>query len=198
MLLLRDYFKGEEPLRLPPSKLGFLIFFVGDRGEAMSRREAVIESLLIAARNWRRERAHSGPGEYWYGKAALEHWQADLGEEADLSPDDREKLRTITWFNFTTIHDARKTAVSYVSQIAAELGDEAAAALDRAAKIYAEEVAVFDADAAEPHVFAQSVEEWTAEVRGRERETLARALALEEQAIRQIERTLEQLSSGSK
>ncbi len=197
MLLLRDYFKGEEPLRLPPSKLGFLMLFIGDRGEAMSRREAIVESLRIAARNWRRERGRAGPGEYWYGKAALEHWMADIGRSEEFSEEDLDQLRSVTWWNFTTIHDARKTAVTYLREIAEELGGEAAEALGRAAGIYAEEVEMFDAAKAEPHVFGGSGEGWTGEVRRRERETLSGAIEVEERAIAEIERALEAVPETS-
>jgi RNA polymerase sigma-70 factor (ECF subfamily) len=193
MLLLRDYAKGEEPLRLSPSKLGFLMLFIGDRGEAMSRREAIIESLRIAARNWRRERGHAGPGEYWYGRAALEHWMADIEGAEELSEEDLDQLRSVTWWNFTTIHDARKTAVTYLREIAEELGGEAVEALGRAADIYAEEVKLFDAAAAEPQVFIGSAEGWTDDAGRREREVLTRAIELEEKAIAEIERVLEQL-----
>jgi RNA polymerase sigma-70 factor (ECF subfamily) len=197
MLLLRDYFKGEEPLRLPPSKLGFLMLFIGDRGEAMSSRDAVIESLRIAARNWRRERGRAGPGEYWYGRAALERWLADIGRSEELSEEDLDQLRTVTWFNFTTIHDARKTAVTYLRESAELLGGEAAEALGRAADIYAEEVEMFDAAAAEPQVFLGSAEGWTADAGRREREVLSRAIELEERAIAEIERALEAVPGTS-
>jgi RNA polymerase sigma-70 factor (ECF subfamily) len=190
VLLLRDYFQVEEPLRLPPSKLGFLMLFIGDRGEAMSRRDAVVESLRIAARNWRRERGRAGPGEYWYGRAALERWMADIGRSEELSEEDLDQLRTVTWFNFTTIHDARKTAVTYLREIAEELGGEAAEAVRRAADIYAEEAKLFDAAAAEPQVFIGSAEGWTADAGRREREVLSRAIELEEKAVAEIEKAL--------
>ncbi len=193
MLLLRDYFKGEEPLRLPPSQLGFLMLFIGDRGEALSRRDAVIESLRIAARNWRRERGHAGPGDYWYGRTALKLWLADIGEAEELSEEERGQLGGVTWWNFAAMHDARKTAVAYLRQSADELGNDAAGALGRAADIYAEEVKLFDAAAAEPHVFGGAGEGWTAQVRRRERETLSRAIELEETAIAEIEHALEVL-----
>jgi hypothetical protein len=190
MLLLRDYFKGEEPLRLPPSKLGFMVLFIGDRGEPMSRRDAVVESLKTAVRNWGRERGHAGPGDYWYGKAALEHWSADIGEAEELSQEERELLRSVGLWNFTTMHDARKAAVSYLTESADVLGGEAGEALRGAAERYGGEVKLLDGAAEEPHVFDESVEGWSVEVRGREREVLSRAVELEEKAIAEIEGVL--------
>jgi hypothetical protein len=190
VLLLRDYFQGEEPLRLPPSKLGFMVVFIGDRREPMSRRDAVVESLKTAVRNWGRERGRAGPGEYWYGKAALERWSADIGEAEELPQEAQEQLRSVGWWNFTTMHDARKTAVGYLTESAEVLGGEAGEALRGAAERYGEEVKLLDSAAA-AHAFEGSVEEWTAEVRRGEREVLGRAVELEEEAIGEIEKALE-------
>jgi len=196
LLLLRDYFKPDTPLRLPPSKLGFLILFIGDRLEAMSPRDAAVESLEIAARNWRRERGHAGPGDYWYGQAAFAQWKADLAEVDDLSADDQRLLGRVSSFNFATIHDARKTAVAYLTKSAEGFAAEEGEPLSRAAAIYADEVKLFDAAAAEPHVFGGGGEGWTPDVRRRETETLTRAIELEEDAISEIERVLERLPAN--
>jgi hypothetical protein len=174
---------------LPPSKLGFLVFFIGDRGEALPRRLAVIESLKTAARNWRRLRGRAGPGEYWYGKAALERWSADIGEAEQFSDEQRGNLHGVSAWNFSTMLDARKTAVAYLIDGAEVLGDETGEALCRAAAIYEEESEMIGAAAAEPEVFGGSVEEWTADARRRERETLSRSIELEEKAIAEIEST---------
>jgi len=190
VLLLRDYFQGEEPLRLPPSKLGFLMLFIGDWGESMSRREVVVASLKTAVHNWERERGHAGPGDYWYGKTALERWSADIGEGEELSQEERELLRSVGSWNFTTMHDARKTAAAYLTESADVLGGEAGKALRGAAECYGEEVKLLDSAAEEPHVFEGSVAEWTAEVRRREREVLGRAAELEGEAIGGIEEAL--------
>ena len=196
MLLLRDYFQAEEPLRLPPSKLGFLLLFLGAREEVLSRRDALIASLRMAAHNWRRERGHAGPGDYWYGQAAFAQWKADLAEVDDLSADDQRLLGRVSSFNFATIHDARKAAVAYLTKSAEGFAAEEGEALGRAAAIYAEEVKLFDAASAEPHVFGGGGEGWTADVRRRETETLSRAIELEEDAISEIERVLERFPAN--
>jgi len=190
VLLLRDYSQGEKPLRLAPSKLGFMIVFIGDHGEAVSRRDAVLDSLRSAVHNWRRVRAHAGPGEYWYGKAALEHWPADMREADRLSQDDREILRFVSWRNFCSMVDARKAAVTYLTESADVLGGEVGEALCRTAELYAEEVELLDRVAQEPAVFGKSVEGWSADVRGREQEILSQAIELEERAITAIETAL--------
>ena len=196
ILLLRDYFQAEEPLRLPPSKLGFLLLFLGAREEVLSRRDALIASLRMAAHNWRRERGHAGPGDYWYGQAAFAQWKADLAEVDDLSADDQRLLGRVSSFNFATIHDARKAAVAYLTKSAEGFAAEEGEALGRAAAIYTDEVKLFDAASAEPHVFGGGGEGWTADVRRRETETLTRAIELEEDAISEIERVLERFPAN--
>jgi hypothetical protein len=54
-LLLRDYAHGDEPLKLPPAKLGFLMMFLREHGQALPRRQVLLEALRIAVRNWERE-----------------------------------------------------------------------------------------------------------------------------------------------
>jgi hypothetical protein len=195
MLLLRDYFRPEKPLKLPASKLGFLIMFIGDRAEAMPRREAVIESLKTAARNWRRDRFAAGPGEYWYGKAALDHWIADLGEVGELSQQEKEQLSLVSWWNFNTLHDARRAAVTYLEESAALLRGKAAESLRRAAKLYQQETEMLGSGRAGEAVFSRSPEKWTPEVQRREQEILARARELEERAIAEMQRAPEHIES---
>ncbi|UCC69128.1 MAG: sigma-70 family RNA polymerase sigma factor [Armatimonadota bacterium] len=196
-LLVRSYSSDDLPPSFPASELGAphhrLIIFLSERIEPLAPRAAAAEALRIAVRNWQRERFAPIPVEYWYGKAALEHWLADIGEAEDLPEDDRGKLGRVTWWNFAAMHDARKAAVTFLGEGAEALGGEAAKGLGRTADIYAEEVKLFDAVAAEPHVFGGAGAGWTAEVRRRERETLSRAIELEEKAIAEIERALEQL-----
>ena len=108
----------------------------------------------------------------------------------ELSQEERELLRSVGRWNFTTMHDARKAAVTYLTESADVLGGEAGEALRRAAERYGEGVKLLDGAAAEPHVFEGSVEGWTVEVRGRERDVLSRAVELEEKAIAEIEGVL--------
>jgi hypothetical protein len=191
MLLLRDYSGGEEPLRLPPSRLGFLILFIGGRKEAMSPRGAVIASLKTTVHNWRRVRGRAGPGEYWYGKAAFEHWVADIGEAAHFSDEERTSLCGVSAWNVRTLRDARKAAVTSLMESAEVLAGEVGKALCRAANLYAEEVNLLDTAPKEPDVFGGSPEKWTADVRCREREVLGRAIKIEEKALAEAEQALQ-------
>ena len=86
-VMLRDYFRGDEPHVLPTMKLGALIMFLGEHVEAPVRRESFTEALRIAAHNWQRGRGDAGiPGrDYWYGEAALRAWADDLANAASFT-----------------------------------------------------------------------------------------------------------------
>lgn len=194
MLLLRDYFRADEPLRLPLSELGFLILFLGDRHKALPRRSALIEALRIAVRNWRRERFAAGPGEYWYGDAALAHWIDDLGA-TKLSKPEKRLFLEVNWWNFNTMADARDAAVTFLREAAAELGGRYASALRRAADAYQRECDLLGAVFAAKDAFlgpwsGKSIEDWSAAVRRREREILTQAREIEHAAIAEIEKAV--------
>jgi hypothetical protein len=188
VLLLRDYHRREEPLRLPPSKLGFLILFIGDRGEPMARRDAVTTSLKTAVRNWGRDRGRAGPGEYWYGRAALEHWIADVRGDVGTEGEDNWTLRHVCLFNLRTMHDARKAAVTYLEGSAELLGGAETEALRRAAEVYASEADMLGDLLADEECFPKKGDALTLEARRRVPEVLSRAMELEEAAISEIQR----------
>ena len=195
VLLLRDYFQPDEPLRLPSAKLGFLILFLGDCGEPMPRRDAFVEGLKIAVHNWRRERGKAGPGEYWYGDAALAHWMDDLSKVDQFSEDEKAQLFGIGWFNFDTMVDARHAAVAFLRGGAALVNADAREALERAAALYEQEAKVLDAPFAEKNAFlgpttGGSMVDWSDEMRRRERAILTQAREISAAAIAELDQVL--------
>jgi RNA polymerase sigma-70 factor (ECF subfamily) len=187
VLLLRDYYKPDEPLALHPSKLGFLIMFLGEHYDGLSRREALLESLRIAVRNWERERYSEGPGEYWYGRAALARMAEDLANAHAFTEEERCALCQPAWFTFDTLVDARRAAVTFLRENAALLGEAAASALRAAAAIYEQEDRVLRAGL-ESVPFSLDASKWTAEMQQRGAEALNQAREMEEQAIAEIKR----------
>jgi hypothetical protein len=189
-LLLRDYFKGDEPLHLAPDKLGFLLLFLGEHIDPLPCQEAVLEGLCIAVRSWRRERFATGPGEYWYGDAALQHWTTDLGEE-NLSQGERTLLHGVSWWNASTLLDARKAAVTFLPSAALGLSQAAIEALNRTVELYRNEVELFSAALQSQQAFVRDIAAWTPEVRRKEQEVLRTAQLIETAAVMQIEKVVE-------
>jgi len=196
-LLLRDYFKPETPLRLGPSELGFLTISLGDFGAAMSRREAMVEGLRTAVRNWHRERFSEGPGEYWYGDAALARWLSDLRRFDDYSQEERNSLCSVGWWNYVSLVDARHAAVAFLRENVSLLPEGAAGPLARAAGLYEQEAELLGAALAKRDVFTGSPEGWSKDRQERECKLLAQARSLESSAITLVEAALSTADAGA-
>jgi RNA polymerase sigma-70 factor (ECF subfamily) len=178
-LFMRGY-SSAEPLKLAPAKLGSLTLFIGEQKQAPPAGEAFVESLRMAVRNWKRERFSEGPGEYWYGSAAMDRWIADLSKWDEYSEEERSTLARANGFCWETLVDARKAAVTYLTEHAAELEGEARAALERAAATYRQLVALF------------ATGDWE---KGREQqiELLSESRKLDSAAIAELEKALAML-----
>jgi RNA polymerase sigma-70 factor (ECF subfamily) len=187
-LLLRGYHQ-EEPLRLPPAQLGFLMLFLGDHGPEKPRPEAFCAALKRAVHNWDRERAHEGPGDYWYGRAAYARWAADLERGHEVEADQQPFLRGVSRFCYFTLRGARRDAVQFLRAHESLVEGEAREALLRAADLYAQEAALLDREFRAGTAFNPEAE-WTDEVRQQEVATLRGACALEEAAIREMKAIL--------
>ena len=194
-LLLRDYTQGEKERRLPVKELGFLLGFLNDGGEALSPVETLKYALRMAVHNWRRGIGHEGPADYFYGKAALARWSDDLLRAHTLNEEDRKKLFFLTWLNFVTIADARAAATSFLG-VQAETADEVVKApLERATALYAKEGAFLGGVIGAKDAFLgpwsrKKFEDWTEEVRQRERGILDLINTHEEGAVSALDEVL--------
>lgn len=190
-LLLRDYFRRDEPLRLRPAELGFLSIFLGEAQEPLSPRAALTQALELAVSNWRREQHSEGPGGYWLGRAALREWAQDLANAAQFDEQAQRQLLGVSWWCFTTLDDARRAAVRFLERQAPLVDGQARAALERARGFYAEESHLFGGAVGRRDAFlgpwsGKAFQDWTDEVRARECALLAEASRLEEQAVTEV------------
>ena len=195
ILLLRDYFRPDDPLKLAPSELGFLVIFIGEHTEALPTRDAFVKGLQIAVRNWDRERFTTGPGEYWYGEAAFDDWIGDIAAAETLTEEERKQLFMVNWWNFEALADARAPATKFVRDHVELLGLEAEKALRRAAALWEQELATLAPAFSQHDAFLgpwtdMSIEDWTPEVRARERELLTQARDLDAKALAEIAKAL--------
>jgi hypothetical protein len=202
VLLLRDHRHGEKERRLPVRELGFLLAFLNDLGEAPPPVETLKHTLRMAIHNWRRGTGHEGPADYFYGEAALRRWSDDLLRAQTLNEEDRKKLFFLTWLNFATIADARAAATSFLRAQAGTAGETVKAPLERAAALYGEEGAFLGAVFGAKDAFLgpwsrKKFEDWTEEVRQRERGILDGVHAYEAKAVRSLEEALAVLESAA-
>ena len=199
-LLLRDYMKREDTAKLATGKLGFLLMFLGEHRNGMPLKDAVVASLRIALHNWRRGIGNEGPGDYWYGEAAFKRWMEDLSRTEELDDGEQRKLFFVGWLNFNTVADARKTAVTFLREHASLFDGAARKALERVAAIYDEEGKVMGGVYGAKDAFLggwsrKSFDDWTPDVREREREILADLSSRDAAAIAEIEKALQAISN---
>ncbi|MBN1342852.1 MAG: M48 family metalloprotease [Phycisphaerae bacterium] len=193
--LLRDYVQGESPLRLHRSKIGPMLIFLREHVSPMDRREALVEALSTAARNWRREAVQSEKGEYLYGDAALAAWVDDLGKADGIKQDERENLFFVSWWNYNCLADVRRAAGVFLKDGAALLQEEGAESLKRAASLYEKESELLGAVFGRKDAFlgpwsGKTIQDWSAPARKREQEILSEARKIEAAAIAEIEKAL--------
>lgn len=188
-LLLRDYTAGNEPLRLAPAQLGFLLLFLGEHIEPPSPEECAQQALHIGARNWQRERLATGPGEYWYGDTAFQHWEADLAEK-NMGEESKRMLHSVSWWNINALFDARKAAVTFLFSAAEHLSDPAADCAVRVAELYHEEIQLLAGVFEAKRAFVRDYVDWTSQIRQKEYEVLCTAHLIETAAAMQMERVV--------
>jgi len=195
-LLMHDYFRGDEPLRLPASDLGFMAILLGKQSAPLSQRDALVAGLRAAVFNWRRGKVAWSRGGYWYGDAGYAHWSEDLGKVGNLTEEERALLFFVSHWNYCSLEDARRAAARFLKARVPLLGGKARAALERAAALYRKEGELLARPFGAKDAFlgqwsGKTITEWAAAVRKHEQEILSRARALEGQAVSQIEAALE-------
>lgn len=195
-LLMRDYMtKDSDTLRIPPSELGAHLIFLEGRTDPLAAREAIIEGLRMAVSNARRDPVQAPKGQYHYGDDALAEWANDLGQVDGLGEDERKNLFFVSWWNFDSLYDARFAAVSFLNNAAAILGGEPADALKRAAAAYKQEADLLRSACDKKDAFlgpwtGKTEDNWTPDVRAKEREILLETKKIESSAIVEIEKAL--------
>ena len=193
-LIIEDYFR-DEPVEAAPRDLGPFVIFLEEHDTAMPEAEVIRAGLEIAVANWNRDPMPWAKGKYHYGKGALEAWARDLGDVVSLSDTERNLLHFASWWNFSSLFDARTAAVAFLGRAGEVLGDPAAESLERAATCLEEEMDVLRVSFTEMTAFhgpwsGKGTDAWSEEVRDREREILRRAGEAEEKAMVEMRKAL--------
>ncbi len=195
-VLLRHYDGKQELTAVPTAKLGPMLMFFREHVPPLPPREALVAGLEIAVFNWHREaEGDAEKAVYWYGAAGLRTWAGALADVTGLTDDQRRSLFFVSWWNESSLADARAAAVSFLRRHAAELPGDGQAALLRAADIYGHEGELFRQVFRDRTAFfspgtGKAIADWTDAVRRRETEILAAAAELEAQAIAEIDKAL--------
>ena len=173
-------YRGE--ITVEPAKLGWFWIFLGDHRGRPDVKESVAAGLRQAVLNFNRVTARFGPGEYWYGRAAIARWIADLSDVSNFGEEQRRKLFFVSHWNFTSMVDARRAAATFLSRH-----------VDSPLPAFAEEADLLDGVTRSKDAFlgswtGKTFEDWDDAVRRRECDVLQRALEIEERGFASLAR----------
>jgi len=196
ILLMRDYMTDDPVLRLPIEKLGPFICFLGRREAPLSPQAALLEGVRLGVENWHRGSTPAELGRYWLGRAALVKWRDDLHRTVELPPMSLKLLFFVNWWTFDGLADARSAAERFLRNNEAHLAGSARRHLLAAAALFAEEAQLFRHTLKDKQAFLgpwsnQGMEQWTDATRERETAILNRALAVEADAMGELENLLD-------
>ena len=121
-----------------------------------------------------------GPGEYWYGPAAYRAWTRHLANCDSLSEQKRNLLFTCNWWNFSTLVDARRSAVTFLRDNAHLLPPAAHAFATKAADVCRQAHTSLSSVFARHDIFLcrwgmEAMQRWTPQARQAEMNVLAEA-----------------------
>jgi hypothetical protein len=168
-------YRGE--ISVEPAKLGWFWIFLGDYHGRPDVKQSVTAGLRQAVLNFNRVTARFGPGEYWYGRAAIERWIADLSDVSNFTEEQHRTLFFVSHWNFTSMADARRAAATFLSRH-----------VDSPPPAFAEEADLLEDVTGSKDAFlgawtGKTFEDWDDDVRRRECEVLRRALGMEERGF---------------
>jgi hypothetical protein len=174
-----EYARGE--------KWPWVTVFVRERSEPPARAELVRRSLQQAVMLASTERFDN----YLSGFAAYEAWAEQLLEEPRFAPDGLQQTAQANAWSYLSLMDCRAAACRYLRTIAEEFPAARAQRLLKAADVYERIVDVLGGMHGMAPFPGQLAEgRYPLEHRQAEAETLREALALERQAVLEIEQAL--------
>jgi hypothetical protein len=196
IVLLRSYMSDEPTLRLPVGQLGPLLCFLGDRGPALSPRDALLEGIRLGVATWHHGFTPGTDGRFWLGHAALLKWREDVERAGDLCFDEKRLLFFVNWWVFDCLTDARINAERFLRRHAALLSGSPHRHLTAAADAYGIEARMLRTALADKHMFlgpwtGKELQHWSSAVREREVAFLGRLLAAEADAMGELENLLD-------
>jgi hypothetical protein len=187
--LCRTYYdKTDEYTKA--EKWPWVVDIIKEKTDKPSQKKSVLESLRIAVEIANTEKY----GDYASGFNAYEAWIADL--LADENFEDEEKVKSYSThanaWSYSSLGDARAAAIKYLRSISSLFGEESTPHLEKATEIYEEILSKLkDGFEYAPYPWQlKDGKQWTAEMRHAEADVLKEVLALEREAVRELETAL--------
>jgi hypothetical protein len=196
ILLLRDYMSDEPTTRLPISKLGSFLCFLGRQVGTLRLQEAIDAGLTQAVANWHRSHTESASGRHWYGRAALLKWREDLQHADVLDTEARRLLFFVNWWVFDCLADSRASAERFLRRHSEAFEGRQHRHLTEAIQVFHEESQLLRRILTEKECFlgpwtGRNADHWSTAIRHREIDIINHVLALETRAFGELENMLE-------
>jgi len=162
----------------------------------MDRSEAVADSLRLAVKLARTERF----GDYLSGFVAMEHWAADLLDDARfdaLTDDNWFPVAHANGYCYPSLWSARLNAERYLGEVASEFAEPVRSRLSELAGLYGRMHRTLARTRPEFNCVwslqpweLKSPANWTREIRAKESQLLREMLAIEREAVAKVEALL--------
>jgi len=177
--LLRDYNMGGAYL-LKASDLAPLVLVLEQKGKPLPQKEAFLQGLRIAVRNWKREPLYYpyNIGHYYYGVDGFQKWREHTGMQAD-GADLKGGIGFLHPITLWMLKSARESASAFLRENLELVSRDSRLALKQAASIYGQESDLMES------------RDWTKVTPSQFIEYIERAEQLESKAIKFIEEVLE-------
>ena len=182
VLLTHDYHKAETPASLPLDKLGPMQFFLEEPGTPLPPRERLAEALKLAVLHARRGTLETLGRKYFYGDRALQAWI-----EALRAPKPADQVHHTTGFNYSTLLDCRRAAVTFLTHNSRHFGEAARGELDKAIDAYRQELDFLKANL---ELFKTPLPKWDAAVREKQAAALEALRPLDAAPVTRLEAAL--------
>jgi hypothetical protein len=199
-LWCRTIFDGPSPGDYAVAeKWPWILYIVEGKNDDVSERDLVIESLEIATKIATTKAFRK----YASGFAAFSAWASDLEDDARFEAADGDGLADLAhanWWPYLSLTDSRRTAARYLQSTASLLDDESAHHVLSASRVYEAIVKKLEDGAgltARRNKVAKDRSAWTKEMRHDQAALLRDVLALEQEAIGEIEKATTAAGGGT-
>jgi len=191
---------GRDAVEIPSDKLGPWQMILQNPVAPMESSASLHRALTTP--NWRRSRLphwdtnRVGDSVYLYGSNALRQWREDIGHADQWTDEQRKKLLFVSWWCFDCLVDARRAAAQFLNDRAQESEGDLRAALTEAAQIHGQTARkAADACFRQHEAFlgpwtGKTVDDWTPDVRDRERAILSEVEESDRRATAVLDRAV--------
>ena len=191
-LLMKDHYAGAGVGRYSTDQLPINFIFLDSWTEPEPAQAMLARVLAGAVASWEMKEFESNSSRFWMGETAYEKWLDDVSSVSDLTPGLLDRLFFVNWWTLTSLADARQAAATFLERHREALGPTGRNAFGRAAGHYRSMAKLGAQLIREKQIFrgrwtgTTRLEQWTDDVRSRERAIIEEMRRLDRAAIGEL------------